>query len=49
MDLRQDVDNIPQMTLDIDIIDRQILMLLQNDASLSVDALADRINLSRNA
>jgi len=37
------------MTLDIDIIDRQILMLLQNDASLSVDALADRINLSRNA
>lgn len=37
------------MTLDIDTIDRQILMLLQNDAALSVDALADRINLSRNA
>ena len=37
------------MTLDFDTIDRQILILMQNDASLSVDALADGINLSRNA
>lgn len=33
----------------LDDIDRRILNQLQNDASLSVDALADRISLSRNA
>lgn len=33
----------------LDDIDRNILNQLQNDASLSVDALADKINLSRNA
>lgn len=32
-----------------DDIDRKILISLQNDASLSVDQLADSINLSRNA
>jgi len=43
------VDNIPTIVIELDKIDRQILILLQNDAALSVDALADRINLSRNA
>ena len=33
----------------IDDIDRRILTALQNDASLSVDALAEAIGLSRNA
>ena len=43
------MDKIPQIIEELDNIDRHILALLQNDASLSVDALADRINLSRNA
>jgi len=33
----------------IDEIDRRILVLLQADASLSVDTLAERVHLSRNA
>lgn len=33
----------------IDDIDRRLLGLLQRDASLSVDALADMVHLSRNA
>jgi Lrp/AsnC family transcriptional regulator len=33
----------------IDDIDRKLLKLLQDDASLSVDALSDRVHLSRNA
>lgn len=33
----------------IDEIDRALLKLLQEDASLSVDMLSDRVNLSRNA
>lgn len=37
------------MTLSIDDIDRSILVALQQDASLSVDSLAERVNLSRNA
>ena len=37
------------MTQSIDEKDRALLRLLQEDASLSVDALADRIHLSRNA
>ncbi|MEM9523350.1 MAG: Lrp/AsnC family transcriptional regulator [Pseudomonadota bacterium] len=37
------------MASKIDKIDRAILVLLQADASLGVDALAERVNLSRNA
>ncbi|MDA0362373.1 MAG: Lrp/AsnC family transcriptional regulator [Proteobacteria bacterium] len=37
------------MTYNIDNIDRKILNQLQRDAGLSMDALADRVNLSRNA
>lgn len=33
----------------IDETDRRILKLLQQDASLSVDAISDRVHLSRNA
>lgn len=33
----------------LDEIDRRLLRLLQKDASLSVDALADKVHLSRNA
>ncbi|MFK7744111.1 MAG: Lrp/AsnC family transcriptional regulator [Roseobacter sp.] len=33
----------------LDEIDRKILRLLQKDASLSVDALAEKVHLSRNA
>ncbi|MEM8553699.1 MAG: Lrp/AsnC family transcriptional regulator [Pseudomonadota bacterium] len=33
----------------IDELDRRLLALLQSDASLSVDALAERVHLSRNA
>jgi len=33
----------------LDEIDRKLLVLLQQDASLSVDALAERVHLSRNA
>lgn len=33
----------------IDKLDRSILAILQQDASLSVDELSDRVNLSRNA
>ncbi|MEJ6396850.1 Lrp/AsnC family transcriptional regulator [Yoonia sp. 208BN28-4] len=33
----------------IDEIDRKILQLLQNDASLSTDEVSDRVSLSRNA
>lgn len=34
---------------ELDEIDRRLLALLQEDASLSVDALAERVHLSRNA
>ena len=37
------------MGLRIDKTDRHILRILQRDASISVDALAERISLSRNA
>ena len=37
------------MSTNIDEIDRKLLTLLQEDASLSVDALADRVHLLRNA
>ncbi|MEL6639866.1 MAG: Lrp/AsnC family transcriptional regulator [Pseudomonadota bacterium] len=37
------------MNTSIDEIDRKILTLVQQDAALSVDNLADRVNLSRNA
>ena len=43
------VDIIPIMTTDIDETDRRLLTLLQKDASMSVDALADAVHLSRNA
>ncbi len=33
----------------IDDLDRKILHLLQSDASLSIDTLADKVHLSRNA
>lgn len=37
------------MSINIDEIDRRLLALLQKDASLSVDALAEKVHLSRNA
>lgn len=37
------------MTENMDDIDRAILRLLQSDASLSVDEISARVNLSRNA
>lgn len=37
------------MDLKIDITDRALLGLLQKNATLSVDALAERVHLSRNA
>lgn len=37
------------MTQKLDETDRRILALLQVDAALSMDALAERVNLSRNA
>jgi Lrp/AsnC family transcriptional regulator len=37
------------MTDVLDQIDRALLILLQQDASLSVDALSERVHLSRNA
>ncbi|MED5367790.1 MAG: winged helix-turn-helix transcriptional regulator, partial [Pseudomonadota bacterium] len=37
------------MSVDFDNIDRKLLALLQQDASLSVDALAENVHLSRNA
>jgi Lrp/AsnC family transcriptional regulator len=37
------------MSNTFDEIDRKLLTLLQQDASLSVDALAERVHLSRNA
>ena len=37
------------MSADLDEIDRRLLNLLQQDASLSVDALAEKVHLSRNA
>ncbi|MFK7793135.1 MAG: Lrp/AsnC family transcriptional regulator [Devosiaceae bacterium] len=37
------------MTHIIDEIDRKLLRLLQQDASMSMDSLADRVHLSRNA
>lgn len=43
------VEIIPRMGSPIDEIDRKILTLLQQDASQSVDALAERVHLSRNA
>ena len=42
-------DNHPNMASEIDSIDRKILAELQRDATLSVDQLSARINLSRNA
>ena len=43
------VENIPSMSNELDEIDRKLLALLQQDAALSVDAIADRVHLSRNA
>ena len=37
------------MTKSIDIIDRRILAVLQQDAAISVEALAETVHLSRNA
>ena len=37
------------MTMRIDGIDRRILAALQSDSSISMDALSEQVNLSRNA
>jgi Lrp/AsnC family transcriptional regulator len=42
-------DTIPHMSILIDEIDRRILRHLQRDASMSMDSVADAVNLSRNA
>ncbi len=42
-------DIIPVMDAKLDEIDRRILRVLQRDASVSVDVLADAVHLSRNA
>ncbi len=47
--MRLFVDKIPSMSENIDDIDRNLLRLVQKDAALSVDALAEQVNLSRNA
>lgn len=47
--IAKNVDIIPTMITKLDNIDIKILNLLQQDASLSVDVLADRVSLSRNA
>ena len=47
--LRKMVENIPAMAENIDEIDLSLLRLVQKDASLSVEALADQVHLSRNA
>lgn len=39
----------PEMKHDIDTIDRRLLAELQRDATLTVDQLSERLNLSRNA
>ena len=42
-------DNISLMADELDEIDRRILRVLQRDASISVDSLAEKVHLSRNA
>lgn len=37
------------MNANLDTIDRKILNILQKDATISMDALSERVNLSRNA
>ncbi len=44
-----DWDNIPEIMEKIDEFDRKILRALQRDASISVEALAEKAGLSRNA
>jgi Lrp/AsnC family transcriptional regulator len=39
----------PNMKQELDIIDQRILTILQSDATQSVDAISDRVALSRNA
>lgn len=48
-ELRLYVEYIPIMSQSLDEIDRKILNLLQQDASQSIDALAEGVHLSRNA
>lgn len=43
------VEDILTMSADIDDIDRKLLSVLQRNASLSIDALAEHVHLSRNA
>lgn len=43
------VDDIPLMAETLDSYDRRLLGALQQDATLSTDALAERVHLSRNA
>lgn len=42
-------DNHPNMSVEIDEIDRRLLAELQRDGTLSVDQLSERVALSRNA
>lgn len=42
-------DNHPNMSHELDTIDRRILAELQRDGTLSVDQLSERVGLSRNA
>src|SRR5690606_28791219 len=46
---RKSWDNHPNMSSELDAIDRRILAELQRDGSLSVDRLAEKVALSRNA
>lgn len=48
-DYRINWDIFPSMAPSIDEMDRRILRTLQQDASISVDALAEKVHLSRNA
>lgn len=43
------VEIIPTMVIKLDNIDLKLLSILQKDATLSVEDLADRVHLSRNA
>jgi len=47
--LQDNWDIFPNMTTSIDETDRRILALLQSDASLGMEALAEKVHLSRNA
>jgi Lrp/AsnC family transcriptional regulator len=49
LDIPKILGHYPEMKHEIDTIDRRLLAELQRDATLTVDQLSERLNLSRNA